>query len=86
MSGRRMLTDPLRKQDIACRSAIAQAFGPSLKKNGRSERIEPPTPSLPDRSGRRLARGEGRHPITVPTLFLFAICSYFRSGTVRVYP
>lgn len=41
-------TDSLRKQEITCRSATAQAFGPSLKKMVGARGFEPPTPSLPD--------------------------------------
>ena len=38
----------VRKQNIACRSAIAQSFGPFQKKIDEARGFEPPTPSLPD--------------------------------------
>ena len=41
-------TRSFRKQEIACRSAIVQAFGPSQKKMVGARGFEPPTPSLPD--------------------------------------
>ncbi|SFI40219.1 hypothetical protein SAMN05216525_10883 [Bradyrhizobium sp. Gha] len=41
-------TDSSRKQDLACRPAITQAFSQSLKKMVGARGFEPPTPSLPD--------------------------------------
>ena len=41
-------THAVRKQNIACRSAIAQSFGPFQKKIDEARGFEPPTPSLPD--------------------------------------